>query len=487
MNSKFEGYSRIMKTYGLVVIFFIIVIALSPDYGEEFGIISVFPAAFLLFYVFYTKRILESLMLGGLLGFLMAHKGGFFSPLSDTFLEIMINEDIGWLFIVCGLMGSIIALIEKAGGAFAFGDWVSKRAKSGKTTLVWTYILALLMFIDDYLACLTIGASMTPITDRYKQPREMLAYVVDSTAAPMCVLVPISTWAIFIGKLMEQHGLAPSGQGVIYFIKTIPFNFYAWAAMTVTLLVILGVIPKVGPMKRAYQRVAETGQLAPPGSEKIDMRAGEDFIVPENPKLATFFLPIICLVAATIIFDVDMQKGVITTCAFIFIYYVGTGIMSPEEYMDLLIKGIKNMLFPLFMVVLAYFFAAACEQIAFIDFVIDVGMRFMSPAMLPLVIFITFGITEFVMGISWGMYVIAMPIVIPLSAALGANPFVAVGAVCSAGVWGSHICFYSDATILTSAACGCDNFRHAITQLPYGAIGMTLSIIAFTTVGWLGI
>ncbi|HPO04771.1 MAG TPA: Na+/H+ antiporter NhaC family protein [Bacillota bacterium] len=487
MNSKFQGYSQIMKIYGLVLIFFAIVIFISPDYGEWFGIVSVLPAAFLIFYVFYTKRILESLMLGGLLGFLMAHKGGFFSPLSDTFLEIMINEDIGWLFIVCGLMGSIISLIEKAGGAFAFGDWVSKRAKSARTTLIWTYILALIMFIDDYLACLTIGASMTPITDRYKQPREILAYIIDSTAAPMCVLVPISTWAIFIGKLMEQHGLAPSGQGVIYFVKTIPFNFYAWAAMIVTLLVILGVIPKIGPMKGAFQRVAETGVLAPPGSEKIDMRAGEDFIVPENPKLATFFLPIICLVTATIALDVDMQKGVITTCAFIFVYYVSTGIMSPEEYMDLLIKGIKNMLFPLFMVILAYFFAAACEQIAFIDFVIDVGMRFMSPAMLPLVIFITFGITEFVMGISWGMYVIAMPIVIPLSAALGANPYIAVGAVCSAGVWGSHICFYSDATILTSAACGCDNFRHAITQLPYGVMGMILSIIAFFTVGQLGI
>ena len=487
MNSKFQGYSQIMKIYGLVLIFFAIVIFISPDYGEWFGIVSVLPAAFLIFYVFYTKRILESLMLGGLLGFLMAHKGGFFSPLSDTFLEIMINEDIGWLFIVCGLMGSIISLIEKAGGAFAFGDWVSKRAKSARTTLIWTYILALIMFIDDYLACLTIGASMTPITDRYKQPREILAYIIDSTAAPMCVLVPISTWAIFIGKLMEQHGLAPSGQGVIYFVKTIPFNFYAWAAMIVTLLVILGVIPKIGPMKGAFQRVAETGVLAPPGSEKIDMRAGEDFIVPENPKLATFFLPIICLVAATIALDVDMQKGVITTCAFIFVYYVSTGIMSPEEYMDLLIKGIKNMLFPLFMVILAYFFAAACEQIAFIDFVIDVGMRFMSPAMLPLVIFITFGITEFVMGISWGMYVIAMPIVIPLSAALGANPYIAVGAVCSAGVWGSHICFYSDATILTSAACGCDNFRHAITQLLYGVMGMILSIIAFFTAGQLGI
>lgn len=487
MNSKYQGYSKIMKLYVLVVIFFVIVIVFSPGFGEHFGLISVAPAAFLLFYVFYTKRILESLMLAGLLGFLMAHKGDFFSPLSDAFLGIMLDEDIAWLFIVCGLMGSIIALIEKAGGAFAFGDFVAQRAKTERSTLVWTYILALIMFIDDYLACLTIGASMTPITDRHKTPREMLAYVIDSTAAPVCILVPISTWAIFIGKLMEQHGLAPDGQGVVYFIKTIPYNFYAWAAMIVTLLVVLGVIPVFGPMKGAYKRVKEGGPIAPPGSERIDMRAGEDFFVPENPKLRFFFLPIICLVASTIYFDVDMQRGVIATCAFIFVYYVGAGIMSPEEYMDLLIKGIKNMLFPLFMVILAYFFAAACEQIGFISYVIEIGLRFMSPAMLPLVIFLTFGITEFVMGISWGMYVIAMPIVIPLSAALGANPFIAVGAVASAGVWGSHICFYSDATILTSSACGCDNFRHAITQVPFGLIGMALSIIAFITVGILGL
>ncbi|NLB24608.1 MAG: sodium:proton antiporter [Clostridiales bacterium] len=487
MSLKFGDYKKTMKIYGLVAVIFIIAITFSPSYGEHFGIISALPAAFLLFYVFYTKRILEALMLGGLMGFLMAHKGGFFSPLSDEFLNIMMNEDIAWLFIVCGLMGSIIALIEKAGGAFAFGEWVSKRAKTGRAALVWTYILALMMFIDDYLACLTIGASMTPITDRYKQPREMLAYVIDSTAAPMCVLVPISTWAIFIGNLMVQNGLAPRGQGVVYFVKTIPFNFYAWAAMIVTLLVVLGIVPKIGPMRGAFRRVAETGVLAPPGSEKIDMRAGEVFEIPKNPKLATFFLPIICLVVATITLDVDMQKGVITTCAFIFVYYVFTGILSPEDYMDLLIKGIRNMLFPLFMVILAYFFAAACEQIGFIEFAVDVGMRYVTPAYLPLVILITFDITEFVMGISWGMYVIAMPIVIPLSAALGTNPFVCVGAVCSAGVWGSHICFYSDATILTSAACGCDNFRHALTQLPYGLIGMTISITAFVVSGMLGI
>ncbi len=487
MNPKFENYSRIMKTYAIVIVFFIVVVLFSPADVDDFGPLTLIPAAFLLVYIFYTKRILESLMLGGLLGFLMGFKGDFFSPLSDSFLDIMLDEDIGWLFIVCGLMGSIIALIEKAGGAYAFGDWVSKRAKTKKGTLMWTWVLGAVIFIDDYLNCLTVGACMSPLTDRHKVPREFLAYIVDSTAAPVCVLVPISTWSIFIGSLMEANGLAPRGQGVAYFIKTIPFNFYGWFAALIVPLVIFGLIPVFGPMKGAFKRAEETGLLAPPGSEKIDMKAGEVFDPPQNAKLATFFLPIFVLAASTVYFDVDMQKGVIATCAFIFVYYIGTGIMGPEEYMDLLIKGIKNMLFPLFMVVLAYFFAAACENIGFMDYVIGLGLRYMTPQTLPLVVFITFGITEFIMGISWGMYVIAMPIVIPLALSIGANPFIAVGAVCSAGVWGSHICFYSDATILTSAACGCDNFRHAITQLPYGLVGMVLSVIGFITVGYLGI
>ncbi len=110
----------------------------------------------------------------------------------------------------------------------------------------------------------------------------------------------------------------------------------------------------------------------------------------------------------------------------------------------------------------------------------------MTPELLPFVVFIVLGITEFIMGLSWGMYAIAIPIVIPLAAALGANPVVAVGAVCSAGVWGSHICFYSDATILSSAASGCDNYRHAITQMPFGFLGAALTGIAFLIVGHMG-
>ena len=140
------------------------------------------------------------------------------------------SEDIAWLIIVCGLMGSIIALIEKAGGSFAFGEWIAKKAKTKKSSLIWTWILGIVIFIDDYLNSLTVGSCMTTLTDKHKVPREFLAYVVDSTAAPLCVIIPISTWAVFCSRILEVNGWAPAGEGLFYFIKTIPYNFYGWIA-----------------------------------------------------------------------------------------------------------------------------------------------------------------------------------------------------------------------------------------------------------------
>ncbi len=487
LSDKFgtDGFKKTLIVYGILAVFFALVVFMIPAEMENFGILTLIPAAFLLVYIFYTKRIFESLILGGLLGFLMKYKGDFFSPVSESFLNILMNEDIAWLFIVCGLMGSIIALVERGGGAQAFGEWVARRAKTRKSTLLWTWLLGVVIFLDDYLNCLTVGSSMSPITDKHKVSREFLAYVVDSTAAPVCVLIPISTWAIFISSLMEQYGMAPSGEGIAYFIRTIPYNFYGWFAALIVPLVIVGVIPIVGPMKKAEQRAQETGVLAPPGSEKIDMKAGEQFEVSDNASVLNFFLPILFLIGSTIYFELDMQMGVLATMGFIFVYYIVRNIITPEVFMDMTLLGLRNMLAPLILVVLAYFFADASDQIGFIDYVIDIGRQFMTPQLFPLVIFITFGITEFIMGISWGMYVIALPIVIPLATALGADPFLAVGAVTSAGVWGSHICFYSDATILSSAATGCDNFRHAITQLPYGMLGAALSAVAFLVAGYI--
>ena len=476
---------RMMIEYTVLVVFFALIAWLVPDDPSQFGILSAIPSVFLLAFIFYTKRILEGLTLASLLGFIMAYKLDFFGHVNETMVRVLTDGDTQWLFIVCGLMGSIIALIERGGGAAAFGDWVAKRAKTRKSTLLWTWFLGVVIFIDDYLNSLTVGSCMAPITDKHNVSREQLAYIVDSTAAPVCVLIPISTWAVYIGSLLEQCGAAAEGEGLKYFIQTIPYNFYGWVAALIVPLVILGVIPLFGPMKAAEKRAKEEGILAPPGSDKIDIHAGEHFETPRNPKILNFFLPILVLICSTIYFDVDMQMGVLSTVAFMFVLYIPQGILGPEAFFDAVVSGVKNMLFPLVMVVLAFTFADINEKVGFLTYVIETSKAIMTPQLLPVVVFIVLGITEFIMGLSWGMYAIAIPIVVPLALAIGANPVVAVGAVCSAGVWGSHICFYSDATILSSAASGCDNYRHAVTQMPYGFLGAVITAIGFLIVGFL--
>jgi tetracycline resistance efflux pump len=479
--------NRTIIEYTFLAIAFLAITVLSPDDESTFGFISALPAVFLLSFIFYTKRILEGLTLASLLAFFMTYKMEFFTPMSETLTEVLTDGDTQWLFIVCGLMGSIIALVERGGGAAAFGDWVSKRAKTRKSTLMWTWLLGLVIFIDDYLNSLTVGSCMAPVTDKFKVSREKLAYIVDSTAAPVCVLIPISTWAVYIASLLEQAGAAPEGEGIKFFIQTIPYNLYGWIAVLVVPLVILGIIPVFGPMKEAERRASEDGILAPPGSDKIDIHSGATVKKPSTPRIFNFFLPIIFLICSTIYFDIDMQLGVLSTVAFMFLLYIPQGLMGPEEFFDTCIVGIKQMLFPLLMVVLALTFANINEKIGFLTYVIDTAKVYMTPEMMPFIIFIVLGITEFIMGLSWGMYAIAVPIVIPLAIAIGANPLVAIGAVCSAGVWGSHICFYSDATILSSAATGCDNYRHAVTQMPYGFLGALLTGIGFLIIGFMGV
>lgn len=466
-----------------------------PEEVDDYGPASLIPAVFLIVYIFATQRIIEALTLASLIGFIMVSRpgagedgswfGNIFTNFSEGILGVMMSEDIAWLIIVCGLMGSIIALIEKSGGAFAFGQWISKKAKTKKASLMWTWFLGVVIFIDDYLNSLTVGSCMTKLTDQHRVPREFLSYIVDSTAAPLCVIIPISTWAVFCSRILETNGWAPAGEGLKYFIKTIPFNFYGWIAMICVPMVILGIVPIFGPMKKAFQRVADGGPLAPPDSEKIDIRAGKDDIIYENPRMVNLFLPILVLVGGTIVMDFDMQMGVLLTLAFMFVFYLWQGVVTPVEFTDVALEGLKNMIMPLLLMVLAFLFADVNDQIHFTLYVIETATKFVTPQVMPLVVFIALAITEFITGTNWGMYIIALPIVIPLAQSIGCDVTLAVSAVLSAGVFGSHICFYSDATVITSAATGCNNFDHAITQAPFGIMCAAVSACLFLGAGFI--
>ncbi|MGX8678824.1 MAG: Na+/H+ antiporter NhaC family protein [Sphaerochaetaceae bacterium] len=460
--------------------------SLLPENVEDYGMWSLVPAAFLVIYIFVTKRILESLILASLMCFIMADGWNFFTEFNTGLISVMMSEDIAWLIIVCGLMGSLIKLIEKAGGTFAFGQFVAKHAKSRRSTLVWTWVLGLAIFLDDYLNSLTVGSCMSPITDKHKVSREYLAYIVDSTAAPDCVLIPVSTWAVFASKLIAKNGACAPEDSFAFFCSTIPFNFYAWFAAFMVLFVVMGWFPLVGRLKKAEKRVADGGPLAPPDSDKIDIRNGQDIEIPKNPKIINFVLPIVVLIGSTIAMDIDMQKGVIVTLGFMFLFYVGQGLMTAGDFADYCIEGLKNMLLPILLMILAFLFSYASDRINFTMQVINSVVPAMQklPQLMPFLVFLVLGMTEFITGTNWGMYIIALPIVIPLSQAIGGNTVLAVAAVLSAGVFGSHICFYSDATILSSSASGCNNFDHAMSQLPYGLICAGISAVCFLIAGF---
>ena len=494
LGIKLESFTKIFSffiTVFFVVAFTWIITLFIPHNGItdgsiNIGLFSVIPAIFLILYIFITKRILEALILASLMCFVFSDGTHFLTAFNTGLTSVMKDENTCWLIIVCGLMGSIIKLIEKTGGSFAFGDFVAKHSKTRKSSLLWTYLLGIIIFIDDYLNSLTVGSCMAPITDKHKVSREELTYIVDSTAAPVCVLLPISTWAVFAGRLFVANGLTSEENALKYFIKTIPYNFYAWAALIVVLLLILRVIPPLGRMKQANNRVLNGGPIAPKGSEKIDIR-GKNAEPQKHGKMIDFALPIVCLVLSTILCDVDMQKGVIITIGFMFVFYVGRGIMTAEKFADYCIEGIKNMLLPLILMVLAFLFSYASSRIEFTQTIIESVLPVMQkmPQLMPVFIFLILGATEFITGTNWGLYIIALPIIIPLSQAVGANTILCISSILSAGVFGSHICFYSDATIISSSACGCDNFEHGLSQMPYGFIGAGISVILFTLAGFL--
>lgn len=495
-STKSETFNRVFTF--CISVFFVVCLTLLitlflPKVGlveesVDIGLFALIPAVFLIAYIFITKRILEALILATLMCFIFSDRSNFLTAFNEGLTSVMMDEDTTWLIIVCGLMGSIIKLIEKTGGSFAFGDFVAKHSKTRKASLLWTFLLGIIIFIDDYLNSLTVGSCMAPITDKHKVSREELTYIVDSTAAPVCVLIPISTWAVFASRLLVTNGVTTESESLKYFIKTIPYNFYAWAALVVVLLLIFRVIPPLGRMKVATERVENGGPLAPAGSEKIDIRGNSKNAESQtHGKMIDFALPIACLILSTVLCDVDMQKGVIITLGFMFVLYVSRGLISASDFADSCVEGIKNMLLPLIMMVLAFLFSYASNRIQFTKTIIDSVFPVMKniPQLMPLFIFIILGITEFITGTNWGLYIIALPIVIPLSAVIGANTLLCISAVLSAGVFGSHICFYSDATIISSSACGCDNFEHGLSQMPYGFIGAAFSMVMFTVAGFL--
>ena len=441
------------------------------------SIVSVIPVAIVVLLAITTRRPLQSLLIGVLAGHILVSGSGFFASFSDGTLTTMQDPVTGWIIIALGLFGSLIALLVRVGASQAFGDAIISRIQRRAHVVIMTWLLGIVIFIDDYLNSLTVGSTMKPVTDRFRISREMLAYIVDSTAAPICVLIPITSWAIVVMGLLEANGVASEGQGFTAYVSSIPYMLYAWVVVLMVPLVGMRVIPAIGPMKAFESRADGGGEYS--NEHNVDL-GGE---ATKSGGLSSFFVPIALLVGTLWLFaegvEIDIMQSVIATVILTGLYYVVTGLMSWDEVLEAIFDGFKFMIPLLTLVAVTFMLRDVNDKLMLAEYVIQTVEPVMTPKMLPAVTFLALSLVTFTSASFWGVYAISLPIVVPLAVAMDASMPLVIGAVVSAGAFGSHACFYSDATILSAKASGCDPMDHAFSQIPYAVIAAAIATVGY--------
>lgn len=414
-----------------------------------------------------TRRTLEALLAGCLSGFLILSPATAVQDMAVTGLDVMQNPTMGWIILVCGLLGSLIGLLQFARGTEAFSLSAGRYLKSRRGAMLGATGLGVLIFIDDYLNAMTVSAAMKRLFDRLKLSRSMLAYIVDSTAAPICLLIPFSTWAIYLAGLLESHQLAEAGQGFGYYLGLVPYLFYPWVALAMVMLVALGIVPVLGRMKAAEQGEEERSA----GEERDD----EGSLTRRPARLVNFVLPVLTLLLATWWFDIDALIGVGFALIVTLALYVFQDIAPLNRLFDELLAGFQQMLLPLGIVFAAFMLQSVNESLGLTETLVAWVEPVMRGSWLPGVTFLLLAGLAFATGSFWGVYAIAFPIVIPVAQATEASLPLTLGAMISAGAFGSHACFFGDSTVLSARGCGITPIQHALTQLPYVLLAAAIS------------
>ncbi|MCJ9430275.1 Na+/H+ antiporter NhaC family protein [Kordiimonas marina] len=453
--------------------------------AAHFGFWSVVPTLSVLVLAVTIHRPIEALLFGAVIGQIILAVINHMGPTdaivayANSTLAALMDEDLAWVVLVCGAMGAMIGLLVRTGSVTVFMDKVAKRVHSRNGAIVATWLMGIAVFVDDYLNAIAVGSTMKRLTDRYKVSREMLAYLIDSTAAPVSVIIPISTWAVFFGKLLEDVHLAPAGGGLHAYISGIPYMFYAWLAVALVPLVALGKLPLIGPMKAAEAR-AHAGHCVPPHKGKLVAEKHPiDEIEGRRRSIWLFILPIASLVGFTLYFNLEFLPAIYTTLTLTLIAIIGLRILDHHDAFDTVLDGFRTMIEPLAIIFAAYVLKEINGQLGLTEYVLELALPYMNAQTLPFIIFAIMGLVAFGTGSSWGMFVIALPVIAELALKTNANIPLVIGATLSASTFGSHACLYADATVLTSHSCGCTSLQHALTQLPYAVITAILALTGF--------
>jgi Na+/H+ antiporter NhaC len=399
------------------------------------------------------------------------------------------------------LLGILVSLLNKAGGSAAFGEWASRHIKTRIGGQLAVMLLGVLIFVDDYFNCLTVGSVMRPVSDRHQVSRAKLSYLIDATAAPVCIIAPISSWAAAVtSSVPEDAGI----QGFAVFVQTIPYNLYAILTIVMMLFIVLTNFD-YGPMK-LHEDNARKGDLFTTDARPYNENGEEE----SNPKgkVVDLVLPIIVLIASCIIgmvytggffsgvdfvtafSDCDASVGLViggfVTLVFTFLFYMIRDVISFREFADCIPEGFQSMIAPILILTMAWTLSGMTSLLGAKIFVANVvqGSAASFQAFLPCVIFLVAAGLAFATGTSWGTFGILIPIVLGVFSH-GEMMVISISACLAGAVCGDHCSPISDTTIMASAGGHCDHVNHVSTQLPYALTVASVCCVGYILAGFI--
>ena len=395
------------------------------------------------------------------------------------------SENMPMVIFLC-LLGALVSVVTRAGGAKAYGDWAFRRLKSERSANLMTIVMGLIIFIDDYFNCLTVGTVMRPVTDRFKISRAKLAYFIDTTAAPVCILAPVSSWAAYVISCLPEEMRA---HGLSMYLKAAPFNFYAIISLIMVLWIALRPGHDFGLMKR-MERTAHRHRDV--GAEVIMREGLEPIPVSECGHIIDLVAPIIALIGLSAWMLTKYEAGeALALAAFIslvltFVFLVPRRVIGYHQFAAAVLFGIKTMVPALVLLALAWGISSVCTDLLgtgkYIASAIVRGG--ISIGLMPAALFAIAAIFAFTTGASWGAIGILVPI--GMAVALATDPTMSVlmlSATLAGSVMGDHCSPIADTTILSSTGAQCKHINHVMTQIPYAMVAGLLSLLLYLLCG----
>ena len=447
-----------------------------------------------------TKEVYSSLAIGVVVGGLMYANFDVLKAMDAITSDGLISavSDTAGIFIFLVELGIIVALVNKAGGSRAFGKWAAMHIKSRTGAMLATFVLGVLIFIDDYFNCLTVGSVMRPVTDGHKVSRAKLAYLIDATAAPVCMIAPVSSWAAAVASYAED------GQGLKLFITAIPYNFYSLLTFVFIIAIcIMGF--DYGSMAMHEYNAKYKDDLYTTG-DRVDKELDNEGVNP-NGKVIDLILPVIVLIVVSVfalVYNGGIMNGVgfidafgdtdatvglpwagAISLVFTILYLMARKIVTFKEAMEQVPKGFFAMVPP----ILILTFATALKNMTgllgakyFVAFLMN-GAAASLANFLPAIIFLVACLLSFATGTSWGTFGILIPIVLSIFPS-GELQVIGISACLAGAVCGDHCSPISDTTIMSSAGAQCNHINHVSTQLPYALTVAGVSFISFIIAGF---